>query len=289
MKPMVYSVRTLVSAAVVVAATVAAAQAGTVTFNFSGATNSHVTGATSFSANGTTYRYAEAWEQTQSTANGDVTLRVTPGAFTGGASGTDGSTEIDGTRFSGRTLDGNSHDSNANLTQTRQGLGVMNNGTAATDDAPYDVDGSSGGIYGTGWFDYLVLETDRMVSFDYMTFMNFGNQDSFRLLLDQDGTGAIGSAGDFLTGAMTSRTATRVTGRGRYRMTQFAPAQGLSFNRVGIAAVDEGAQWRLLEVGLRVHDDPVPAAPAPVPLPAAAWMLLAAIGGLGAMRRFARS
>ena len=287
MTPMGYSVRTLVSAAMVVASAMAA-QAGTVTFNFSGNTDSHVTGATSFHAQGTTYHYAEAWEQTQSTGNGDVTLRVTPGAFTRGASGTDGSAVIGGTSYAGRTLQGNSHDSNANLTQTRQGLGVMNNGTAVTDNAPYDVDGSSGGIYGTGWFDYLVLETDRMVSFDYVTFMNFGNRDSFRLLIDQDGTGAIGSTGDFLTGAVTSSSATRVTGRGQNRMTQFAPAQGLSFNRVGIAAVDEGAQWRLLEVGLRVHDDPVPPTPAPVPLPAAAWMLLAAIGGLGAMRRFAR-
>ena len=279
-----YSVRALLSAALVATTSVMAAQAGTVTFNFAGQTNSNVTGATSFTAQGTTYRYADAWQQTQSTPAGDVTLRVTPGAFTRGASGTDGSTDIGGTAYSGRALGDNGLDGNANLTQTRQGLGVMNNGTAATDNAPYDVDGSSGGIYGTGWFDYLVIETSHMVSFEYVTFMNFSGHDSFRLLFDLDGTGAVGSSGDFLTDAFGYRDASQVTGRGQNRMTQFAPVQDLSFNRVGIAAVDEGAQWRLLEVGLRVHDDPVPA---PVPLPAAAWMLIAAIGGLGALRGFA--
>ena len=270
MTPIGYSVRALLSAAFV-ATSVVAAQAGTVTFNFAGSG----TGATSFTT--------QAWEQTQSTSAGDVTLRVTPGAFTAGASGVDGPVDIGGTTYSGRTLGDNSLDGDANLTQTRQGLGVMNNSTARTDNS-HDVDGSSGGIYGTGWFDYLVLETDRMVSFDYMVFQNFGNRDSFRLLVDLDGSAAMGSTGDFLTDAFGYRDASRVTGRGQYRMTEFTPAQDLNFNRVGIAAVDEGAQWRLLEVGLRVHDTPVPA---PVPLPAAAWMLIAAIGGLGAMRGLA--
>ena len=288
MTPMGFSVRTLVSAAVIAATTVVAAHANTITFNFSGHGDRNVLGATSFQANGTTFRYGEAWEQTQTAPDGDVTLRVTPGAFTRGVSGTDGSATIGGTTYSGRTLASNSHDSNANLTQTRQGLGVMNNGRALTDNAPYDVDGSSGGIYGTGWLDYLVLETDRVVSFDYVRFANFGSRDSFRLLFDLDGSGAIGSSGDFLSQAFTHSSGRRIGGRGVNRTTQFTPGQGTTFNRIGIAAIDPGAQWRLLEVGLRVHDDPVPPTPAPVPLPAAAWMLLAGIGGLGALGRFAR-
>ncbi len=279
-------IRAFASATALAAAT-AGAHAVPVTFNFSGNNDRNVVGPQSFSANGQTYSYSEAWEQTQTTPDGDITLRVTPSAYTAGAAGTGGSAMVGGAIFTGQTLASNGRDPNANLTQSPDGLGVMNNGTAATDNAPYDVDGSSGGIFGTGWFDYLVLDFDRPVTLDYATFSRFTQDDSFRLIFDLDGEGDIGGSGDFITDALANTVARR-GGTGVY-----TPGDDLTFTRFGLAAVNEDAAWRLEELGVSfVPDDtePGPQTPplAPVPLPAAGWMLLAALGGLGAVTRVTR-
>lgn len=296
--------RRTAAAALVTGLAAASANAVTLTFNLEGNGRENIENADEFTARGLVLRYGTAWEQTQSTPDGDLTLRITPSAYTMGASGVSSTATIGARTFDGITLDNNARDSTASVTQSATGLGVMNNGTAATDDSPYDVDGSSGGIFGTGWFDYLVLEFDREVTLDYATFQNFGDTDRFRLMFDLDGQGVFGGEGDFLSDALGE-------GLGTGGVGQYIPDGGLTVSRFGLAAVSAGSAWRLEELGVSfpgaptdpdtdpgtdpdpdspgppttsVPDTPVPPI-APIPLPAAGWMLIAALGSLGALRR----
>ena len=275
---------------VVVASSVSSAMAAPVTFNLGGdgGTNIVSPDALYSPTRRTTYFYGDAWEQTQQTLHGDLTLRITPGAYTAGVSGIAGTAAVGGQTVSGQVLSANSRDGTALVTQTRDGLGVMNNGTRDTDDTPNDVDGSSGGIFGTGWFDYLVLEFSEEVLFDYARFANYGATDRFHLIFDPDGVGDVGGAGDFLTDELgTSLTAVGA-------LAEFAPGDSFATRRIGIAAIGNGSAWRLNELGVSFPasnppgPDPQTPAAAPVPLPAAAWFLIAALGGLGVMGRFKR-
>lgn len=231
----------------------------------------------------------DEWQGTE-TANGqDVTLTVTPMAFTSGASGLAGTFVAGGQTLQGVYLGDNNMDRDARLTQTFSGIGLMNNSQAFTDDQPFQVDGSSGGQFGPGWFDIIALSFDREVTIDYTAFSMFDAvSDSFRLIYDTNGDGQIGTEGDFMTAAFTGAGA---------NPGLFDNLPGLATDVIGIAAVNAEAAWQLhsLQVSWDSStppgDDPTPPGspptpdPAPIPLPAAGWLLIGAIGGLFAYRR----
>ncbi|MEM6610411.1 MAG: VPLPA-CTERM sorting domain-containing protein [Pseudomonadota bacterium] len=305
----------LILSAFVVATSATMVSAGSVTFNLGG------NGTTGTGVLDSQLRFAHSqpgfpaafysgtgWQGTESDTDGDVTLTITPGAFTQGVAGTVGSFTAGSQIVDGLNLGNNALDNTARVTQSSGGLGVMNNGNAFTDDAPFDVDRLSGGTFGTGWHDFLVLEFDREVTLDFAQFSNFDRMDSFRLIYDADNDGVIGSAGDFLTDALTAANGLFDT---------FADYADSIF---GIAAIDEGSAWRFQELGVSWSgttpptttpptgepptsvpptsgpppNSPPPGTPptpdpAPVPLPAAGWMLIAGLGGLLAMRKARRS
>lgn len=294
-----HGVRAAVLSCVLVYAASLSVQAGTVTFDLGGSGRDNIQGwnyvvGTSrvggfLNRRGrvvqTTYQYGNSWQQTRSDADGDVTLTITPDAFTSGAAGTTGTYTVGNTTVSGTYLGDNDRDATASVTQSSDGLGVMNNGRSLTDDSPFEVDGSSAGSFGTGWFDFLVLDFSREVTLDFVNFSQFDAQDRFRLIYDANGDGIVGGAGDFMSDAF-----------GEGSGGQFSSFAGLSTSAIGIAAVNADSAWRLQQLGLSfggtTPQPPTttppptsPPPPAPVPLPAAGWMLIAGIGGLLAMRR----
>ena len=287
------------------AAIASTAHAGTVIYDLGGTGSTNIEGHQSAifwdSSSGERVRrvqqFGDAWSQTQNDADGALNVRVTAGAFTAGTPGDpDDYSPETGVTESGLFLGGAvTLDSDPHVTQKIDGLGVMNNGLAFTDDAREHVDGSSGGIFGDGWFDFLVVDLDREAAFDYVQFSQWGPEDTFRLIYDADGDGVIGSAGDFLTDEKQADASGFFDG-----------FLGFNSDIVGIAAVGENAAWRLEEIGLTFgqpiidpptddeppYDEPPvndPPLPAPVPLPAAGWLLVASIAGLAAMRRRVRS
>lgn len=264
---------------------VSSAEAGSVQFSFGG------TGATNLTAPGSVtdarrptlgmVPFGDAWTQTQSDTDGTVTLTITADAFTRGAAGLAGAYTIGAQSIGGIVLGDNPRDDTALITQSADGLGIMNNGSfvindnRVTDDTPFEVDGSSGGSFGTGWFDFLVLETDREVQFENVTFSQFGGTDRFRLIIDENNDGIVGNDGDFLTAAFGAGATS----------DQFSPFAGLTGTRVGIAAVSSGSAWRLQSLELS-FDAPVDTPPlAPMPLPGSAWLMLAGLGAMGLWAR----
>lgn len=323
--------RLFVSAAALGCLFATTANAVSVTFDFTGDGTTNITNPQDLDFRGTPLTFGLDWSQTISTSDGDVTLTVVPHGFTAGAAGTAASSSFAGQNYDGRILADNARDPQSNITQTALGLGVMNNGTAATDDAPFDVDGSSGGAFGNGWFDYLVLQFDREVSLDFANLSNFDASDQFHFVFDANGDGILGNAGDFLTDGLAA-------GLGAGGVANFLPGPDFLFTDLGIAAIDGDSAFRLEELGVSlapaaggtpgtgtpgsgtpgtgnpttgtptpgnpttgtpVIGSPNPGGPpsnpsgpstpdaptiAPVPLPAAGWLLLAGFAGLGFLR-----
>ncbi|MBF9036460.1 hypothetical protein HKCCE2091_19655 [Rhodobacterales bacterium HKCCE2091] len=222
---------------------------------------------------GTSITLGDTW---QGTVDG-ITLTVTPNAYTQGAPGTVGTFSIGRDSLDGRFLDGSPTDPNARLTQQVGGLGIMNNSILFTDDDPYMVDGSSGGSYGNGWYDFLRIEVSEPVTIDFAEFGAFGPLDAFRIMFDADGNGVLGTAGDFLTDALTASSGI-FTGFPSDPLTLF-----------GLAAVNPDSSWHLTRLGFSYPDpvdpvDPTPV-PSPVPLPAAGFLLALGLGTLAIGRR----
>lgn len=278
--------RGILAAVLVCGGTVSGVHAVTLSFSFGGGGTDNVENPQALDLPTSNLTFGQAWQQTQSTAEGDLTLRVAPAGYTAGVSGTAVAASFGGQRFDGQTLGDNPRDPQSTLTQTAGGLGVMNNGTAGTDNAPLEVDGTSSGIFGAGWLDYLVVAFDRDVSLGYAQFSAFDASDQFRFIFDVDGQGPLGGAGDFLTDPLGA-----VLDAGG--IATYAPAGGITFRRLGVAAIDRGSSWQFRELGVSfVGGLPdvsgATATIAPVPLPANGVLLMGALCGLGALRRFTR-
>lgn len=191
----------------------------------------------------------------QQTVDG-LTVTITAGSFIGGFSGSVTSvTDQGGNSVDGWALSGNSFDNDARVDPDSNGLGVINNFSAGTDNDD-DVDGS-------GWDDFLILSFSQKVQVTSATFGAFGFNDDYRLFYDLNGNGSLGN-GDFLTFTKDDNP-----------LTNFPVVVG---DLIGFAATGSNDEWKLKKISV-----------AAVPLPAAGWMLLAGIGGLAAMRRRKKS
>lgn len=252
-----------------------AALAGSVTFDLTGDGLTNTTGTQQlfyYDGGYRSVRYAEHWVQSLADAASNVIqLTITAGAFTQvptvTAAGYGVTEAIANTyRIAAAQLDANAH-----LIQSGMGLGVMNNGTARTDDAFYLADGTANTASGQGWIEFLTLDFDRDVVVDFAEFSAFDSSDRYRLMFDADGDGTLGTAGDLISEAF---------GTGPSPIDGVAGFQTGGF---GIMAGNASSGWALQQVGVSVPT-PTPAL-APVPLPAAGWLLVAGLAGLWTVGR----
>lgn len=133
------------------------------------------------------------------------------------------------------------------------GAGVVNSPT----DGDHQADGN-------GWKDFISIAFDAPVTLSKVVFSFFGSNDDFRWIHDSSGNGAIG-VGDAISARVSSNP---YSGFGSASSSLFA-----------IGAFDSDDEWKLKAVTVEF------APPAEVPLPAAGWLMLAALGGLAAARR----
>jgi hypothetical protein len=158
--------------------------------------------------------------------------------------------------FSSNTINKATFASDPRIGQYVGGLGVVN----SSGDGSHTVDG-------LGFDDFVQLSFSEDVNLNSLRF-NFFQQrrtdEQFRIIFDTSGDGSIG-VGDFISQSLTAANPFNFT-------TQFV---GSVF---GIVALGDSDDWKLAGVSGTF-------APAPVPLPAAGLLLLAGLGGLGAMSR----
>ncbi len=136
-------------------------------------------------------------------------------------------------------------------------------------------------VDGTGYKDFIQITFSAMVKIKNISFGYYDGYDDFRVLTDASGDGKIG-VGDAYSE--------------EFKVTENNPFTGFGSELTNIFAVGAfggktctgrywwnkrctpGDSWKLETV--TVHYDP-----AVVPLPAAGWLLIGALGGLGAIRR----
>ncbi|MEP2641670.1 VPLPA-CTERM sorting domain-containing protein [Roseobacter sp.] len=117
--------------------------------------------------------------------------------------------------------------------------------------------------------DFIKLSFSQDVALSEIGFGFFGRNDDFRYLYDVDGDGDI-DEGDFLSDQFAV-------------VDPFADVAPASSSVWAVAAFGANDSWKLSSVTVSFDDASVPLAP--VPLPAAGWMLLAALGGMAGVRR----
>ncbi|MGC3936962.1 VPLPA-CTERM sorting domain-containing protein [Roseobacter sp. EG26] len=132
------------------------------------------------------------------------------------------------------------------------GAGVVN----STGDNDHQVDGS-------GYRDFIEVVFSQAVRLTSVDFSFFGGNDNMRWLYDANEDGKIDD-GDFISFSQSS--------------DPFTNFGGVSSKVWGIMAFDSNDEWKLRAVTAE-YDVPG------VPLPAAGWMLIGALGGMGALRR----
>lgn len=137
------------------------------------------------------------------------------------------------------------------------GAGVSN----SAGDGSHTVDGN-------GWDDFIQITFSKMVLIRSISFGYYDAWDYFRILTDASGDGAIG-VGDSYSSAY------QVTGNNPFS------GVGMKTNIFAVAAFGQYDSWKLKSVTVEYEDG----SGGVVPLPAAGWLMLGALGGLGALRR----
>lgn len=190
-----------------------------------------------------------------------LTVTITAGSFVNGFNFGD-SPQVTLNDENSNPVDGyiatnNTYDDDAVVDPDSNGLGVINNSSAGTDDQD-EVDGSN-------WDDFLILSFSGDVQLKWAKFGDYDANDDFRIFYDFSGDGVLGD-GDFLTYKEDGNP--------------FSSFPVVTTDLFGFAATDKKDNWKLKK--LKVHYTPVP-------LPAAGFMLLAGLGGLAAMKRRKRA
>ncbi len=117
--------------------------------------------------------------------------------------------------------------------------------------------------------DFILLSFSESISMSKIEFGFFNSTDEFRYVFDANGDGRIG-ADDYLSAS------NRV-------VPSFGDIIDVSSRLWGVAAFGDNDSWKLNGVTVATADVVPPVAP--VPLPAAGWLLLAGAGGLFGLRR----
>ncbi|WP_299842363.1 VPLPA-CTERM sorting domain-containing protein [uncultured Roseovarius sp.] len=138
------------------------------------------------------------------------------------------------------------------------GAGVLN----SRGDGSHTVDGN-------GWDDFIQISFTQSVLIKSISFGYYDAWDYFRILTDASGDGAIG-VGDSYSAAYQL-----------FNHNPFTGFAGLRTNVFAVASFGNKDSWKLKSVTVE-YDDPNGGV---VPLPAAGWLMLGALGGLGALRR----
>ena len=170
-----------------------------------------------------------------------------------------------GVSFSNNMITSHAPIKNGKIGSYSQGAGVNN--------SPYDDHQADGD---DRFNDFIQASFDKSVKVTEVVFGLFSNSpygyqgpDSFRWLYDKSANGSIG-VGDHFSDEIGSNP--------------FSGFGGAESDLWAFAAFTKGSEWKLKSITVEYHDPD--GSPGVIPLPAAGWMLLSALGGMGALRRY---